>query len=116
MACACQGRNLVRDQIGSESGDLSADARSFTGEDGNLPFGNGLHRMDLARRADTFYPLHLKCEVWRIVSHCRLLPRRIDTTPNSKLWQMAPRVFDTYQFGRRFLIVPCPQSRLSGES
>ena len=64
-------------QIGSESGDLSSDARPFTGEDGNLPFSNGLVRIDLACRADAFYPFYLKSEIWRIVSHCRLLPENL---------------------------------------
>src|SRR5262245_42268585 len=64
MACARQRRNVMRDHVSSESGDLAADARSFTGEDGELLFGKGLVRIYLAGGANAFYRLYVESEVW----------------------------------------------------
>ncbi len=55
-------------EVSSEPGDLAADARSFTGEDGDLVFGDGLCRINLASGANTFYPFDVESEIWAAIA------------------------------------------------
>src|SRR5512133_2451978 len=77
MAGARERRHLFRDQVGRESRDLSADARSLAGKNGELLRRELLGRVRLPDRTEARHSLHVQREVRCVPFHVVLLPRAI---------------------------------------